>query len=71
MDRGEPPEVAETATFLSTVETTIGRSIGSTIGRTIGRTIGSYFKARRITRAALRPGAPMMPPPGWAEEPQR
>ena len=31
----------------------------------------AYRNARRMTRAALRPGAPMMPPPGWAEEPQR
>ena len=32
-----------------------------------------FFKTRRprISRAALRPGAPMTPPPGWAAAPQR
>ncbi len=32
---------------------------------------GSYLPSLSIARAALRPGAPMMPPPGWAPEPQR
>src|SRR5207302_448197 len=27
--------------------------------------------ARRISRAALWPGAPVTPPPGWAPEPNR
>ena len=31
----------------------------------------SRRRARRISRAAFQPGAPMTPPPGWAAAPQR
>src|SRR5579885_3053981 len=29
------------------------------------------FTSFRISRAASRPGAPMIPPPGWVADPQR
>src|SRR5690606_17524479 len=29
------------------------------------------LRSRKISRAALWPGAPVTPPPGWAPEPQR
>src|SRR5262245_47204215 len=32
-------------------------------------TVAGYYQSFRICRAALRPGAPMMPPPGWVDEP--
>ncbi len=30
-----------------------------------------FLRSERITRAAFAPGAPVMPPPGWAPEPHR
>ena len=32
---------------------------------------GSFLRSRAISRAALWPGAPVTPPPGWAPEPHR
>ena len=31
--------------------------------------IAPAWKSMRISRAALAPGAPMIPPPGWVPEP--